>query len=94
MRADTAGSVIWDPKGETLIQSLQWVDDNSSPGGRIEDGDDLVLMLNGVILKLNCRAIASIAGSMAYNLHLSVPVRTFQLEITKIDGGTLIVWKA
>jgi hypothetical protein len=94
MRVDTATLAIWDPKGEIIIQALQWVDDNSSPGGRIEDGDDCVFTLNGVIIKLNCRAVASVAGSMAYNLSIPVPIRTFQLDVTKIDGGTLLIWKA
>jgi len=94
MRADTAENIIWDPKGETLIQAIQWVDDNSSPGGRIEDGDDVLFTLNGVLIQLNCRAVASIAGSIAYSIQLPVPIRTFELTLTTIDGGTLIVWKA
>jgi hypothetical protein len=94
MRIDTAALAIWDTKGEVLVQGLQWVDDNSAAGGRIEDGDDLAMMFNGCQIKLNCRAVTSLAGSMAYNLWLTVPVRTFQLDVTKIDSGTLLIWKA
>ena len=94
LRIDTAATIIVDATGNTLIQSMQWIDDNSSAGGRIEDGDDLAIKFNDVPFKLNCRETASIAGSMAYSVNFNPGMRTFKLEVTKIDGGTLLIWKA
>ena len=94
VRVDTAGVIIWDPKGDTLFQALQWVDDDSAAGGNIADGDNLNIILNGVQMNLNCKVAESLSGSIVYGINFSIPVRTFQLEVTAISGGTLLIWKA
>ena len=92
LRVDTAATIISKP---TLIQAIQWVDDDAAAGGVIANTEDFVMTIDGTTVQCNVVAVATqLAGAMAYNLSLAVPIRVNSLIVVSIDGGTLLIWKA
>ena len=90
IRVDTAATVIADPTGETLVQVMEWVDDDGAAGGVLVAGDNLIMSINGVPVQLN----VPVLKSDPWNRQFLIPFRVFSLVVSTISGGTLLIWKA
>ena len=93
LRCDTAGLIIRNAEG-VLVTSMQWVNDGGAAGGAIADGDDISMNINGVTVGLRCAIAESLSGGIGWSVTFPQPMRIYILDVTVIEGGTLLIWKA
>jgi len=87
VRIDTA--VKLDFKEGVLVMGMEWADDALAAGGALTAGDDLEMVINGCPVSIT----ASSTWPVAWTRNFSQPILIFGINVTKIDGGTLYIWK-
>jgi len=92
LRVYTAATAISSAEGVDVL-AMQWLDDDGAAGGVIGDGEDLDMVINGVLVHINVLD-ASAVGPMAWSVEFSRPFKIYSLVVSAIAGGTLIIWKA
>ena len=86
---DTAATIISATKDDPImVQSLQWVDAVSSA---VTAADTLVFTINGIELGFICTiALCEMWSSQLQHR----PMRVYELTVSVIDGGALLIWLA